>query len=92
MSGVNLRALSRSFCSTRSTCEPFIWTKPYRPAAPATARSTSPPYATRSSTRSMPPATCTSPKADATTPDPPKPSTYTARYDKPGQSRNTPEP
>src|SRR5207302_10612102 len=48
------------------------------PAAPAADPSTWPPSAPPSSRPSKTPATCTSPKADATTPPPPKPSASTA--------------
>src|SRR5881396_2398213 len=48
------------------------------PAAPAAGPPTWPPSAPPSSRPSKTPATCTSPKAGATTPPQPKPSTFTA--------------
>src|SRR5438876_7735767 len=48
------------------------------PAAPAAGLPTWPPSARPSSRPSKTPATCTSPKADATTPPQPKPSASTA--------------
>src|SRR6266480_771800 len=48
------------------------------PAAPAAGPPTWPPSAPPSSRPSKAPATCTSPKAGATTPPPPKPSASTA--------------
>src|SRR5438046_10529368 len=48
------------------------------PAAPAAGPPTCPPSAPPSSRPSKTPATCTSPKAGATTPPQPKPSTFTA--------------
>ena len=48
------------------------------PAVPAAGPPTWPPSAPPSSRPSKTPATCTSPKADATTPPPPRPSAFTA--------------
>jgi predicted transposase YbfD/YdcC len=62
------------------------------PAAPAAGPSTWPPSAPPSPRPSKTPATCTSPKAAATTPPPPKPSASTASIRADADIHGTPEP
>src|SRR5437879_8613270 len=61
-----------------TTAATLLSGKIHPPAAPAAGRPTWPPSAQPSARPSRTPATCTSPKADATTPPRPKPSASTA--------------